>query len=75
MVTRSLVLAFIALLWVGSARADLQFTPKVSEYQFKGLKFKRLVFPNCGGKEVTYSPPTGWEYSGSAAKAYLAAAG
>jgi hypothetical protein len=56
---------FISVFLVASARADLHLTPKVAEYEQDGAKFKHLVF-TAGDKEVTYSPPRGWEYFGSA---------
>src|SRR2546428_12603397 len=71
MVTRPLTLALISLLFVGSARADLQFRPRIAEYTLDGVKFKHLVFSDGSGKDITYSPPTGWDYSGSAGKLTL----
>jgi hypothetical protein len=66
--TRSLVLIGTILLLVASARGELQLTPKLSEYELDGIKCKQLVFSDGNGKDITYAPPTGWEYSGSAAK-------
>ena len=68
--SRSLVLILTSLL-VASARADLQLTPRVADYELGGVKFKQLVFSDGSGKDITYSPPTGWEYSGTATKLTL----
>ena len=64
--SRSLAFAFLALAFVASARADLQFTPKIVEVQADGVKSKAIVFSDGGGKDITYLPPTGWNYSGNA---------
>jgi len=61
----SLALIVSLLLLVGIARADLQFTPKIVEYDLDGVKFKHLAFSD-GAKEITYSSPRGWGYSGNA---------
>jgi hypothetical protein len=63
---RSLIPALASLLLVAAARADLQFTPRISQYEGDGVKFKQLTFSDGGAKEITYSPPRGWDYSGSA---------
>jgi hypothetical protein len=62
---RSLVLTFISLILVAAARADLQLTPRSSQYELDGVKFKQLAFSDGGVKEITYAPPRGWDYSGS----------
>ena len=62
----SLALIVSSLLLVGIARADLQFTPKIVEYELDGVKFKHLAFSDGGAKGITYSPPRGWDYSGNA---------
>jgi hypothetical protein len=62
----SLALIVSSLLLVSIARADLQFTPRIVEYDLDGVKFKHLVFSDGGAKEISYSPPRGWDYSGSA---------
>src|ERR1700694_5356370 len=66
-----LTLILIGALFVASARADLQLTPKASESWVDGAKIKFLAFSDGSGKEVTYGPPAGWEYSGSTAKLTL----
>jgi hypothetical protein len=48
---------------VGFARADLEFTPHVEEYDLDGVKLKQLSFAD-GQRRVTYTPPKKWEYSG-----------
>jgi hypothetical protein len=69
MSTRSLLC--IGFLFVASAHADLQFVPRTAEYELDGIKFKQLAFSGGGEKDVTYSPPTGWDYSGTAAQLTL----
>jgi hypothetical protein len=63
---RALILALSGWLLVASANAELQLNPKISEYQLDGAKLKQLAFSNGTGKDATYSPPRGWDYSGSA---------
>ncbi len=67
----ALKFAAAGLLLAASARADLQLTPRLVDYELDGVKFKQLVFSDGSGKDITYSPPTGWEYSGSATKLSL----
>jgi hypothetical protein len=67
----SLTLILIGALFVASARADLQLTPKASESWVDGAKLKFLAFSDGSGKDVTYSPPTGWECSGSSTRLTL----
>ncbi len=55
----------VLALAITSARAELQLAPSVSEYELDGVKFKQLSFHDAG-KNVTYQPPKGWDYSGSA---------
>jgi hypothetical protein len=69
--TRPLTVTILTLLLAISARADLQFMPKLSEYELEGVKFKQLAFSDGNGKDVTYQQPTDWSYSGSAAKLTL----
>lgn len=64
---RSLTLVLGAFLIV-SARAELQLTPKISPYEADGVKIELLAFSDGSGKAITYSPPRGWEYSGSPTK-------
>jgi hypothetical protein len=67
---RSLIYAIIAVLLIVSARAELQLTPSVVQYELDGVKLKQLAFSD-GAKQVTYQAPRGWEYSGSAAQLTL----
>ena len=67
----AVTLILIGAFFVASARADLQLTPKLSEYELDGAKFKHLVFSNEGGKDITYSPPRGWDYAGNATQLIL----
>ena len=63
---RALIPALASLLLVAAARADLQLTPRISQYEGDGVKFKQLTFSDGGAKEITYSPPREWDYSGNA---------
>jgi hypothetical protein len=67
---RSLTLVLGGTLFVASAYAELQLTPKMSEYELDGVKFKRLAFSD-DAKTVTYQSPRGWDYSGNAAQLTL----
>jgi len=67
---RSLIHAVIAALLISSARAELQLTPSVVQYELDGVKLKQLAFSD-GAKQVTYQAPRGWEYSGSATQLTL----
>ena len=67
---RPLILALAGSLLIAPARAELDLTPTLSEYELDGVKFKQLTFSD-GSKTVTYSPPRGWDYSGSAAQLTL----
>jgi len=69
-VVRSLIHAVIAVLLIVSARAELQLTPSVVQYELDGVKLKQLAFSD-GAKQVTYQAPRGWEYSGSATQLTL----
>lgn len=61
-------LLLLGALFAASARADLQLTPKISEAWADGAKIKFLAFSDGSGKDVTYRPPTAWEYSGSSTR-------
>ena len=67
---RPLILALAGSLLIAPARAELDLTPKLSEYELDGVKFKQLAFSD-GSKNVTYAPPRGWDYSGSATQLTL----
>ncbi len=67
---RPLIHTVIAVLLAASARAELQLTPSVVEYELDGVRLKQLAFPD-GGKQVTYQAPHGWDYSGSASQLTL----
>jgi hypothetical protein len=54
-------LAFISL--TGLARADLDLTPRVEEYDLDGVKLKQLAFAD-GDRRVIYTPPKKWDYAG-----------
>jgi hypothetical protein len=61
-------LVLVGALFIASARADLHLAPKISEVWADGAKIKFLAFSDESGKDITYSPPTGWEYSGSTSR-------
>ena len=61
-------LLLVGAVFIASARADLQLTPKISESWVDGAKIKLLAFSDGSGKDVTYGPPTGWEYSGNSTR-------
>ena len=67
----SLRLLLVSSFFVCSAYADLQLAPKASEAWVDGAKIKFLAFSDGTGKDVTYDPPAGWEYSGTAAQLTL----
>ena len=65
---RSLTLVLGGAFFIVSVQAELQLTPRISPYEADGVKIELLAFSDGGGKEITYSPPRGWEYSGSPTK-------
>ena len=65
-----IVLLILGVLLAVSARAELQLAPTLVEGEGDGVKFKQLAFPD-GDKTVTYLPPRGWDYSGSATQLML----
>jgi hypothetical protein len=67
---RPLILALAGWVSLTSVRADLDLTPRLSQYQLDGVEFKQLAFAD-GSKVVTYAPPSRWEYSGGAAQLTL----
>ncbi|MDQ2949144.1 MAG: hypothetical protein M3Y27_24935 [Acidobacteriota bacterium] len=58
------------MLLVGTARAELQLSPRPFTYEIDGAKFSQVAFTD-GDKEVTYVPPRGWECSGSGSQLRL----
>ena len=71
---RPLVRSLLGCLLINSAHAQLDLTPKPSQYELDGVTFKQLAFSD-GSKTVTYTPPRGWDYSGNAAQLTLQPAG
>jgi hypothetical protein len=67
---RPLILGLAGGLLVASARANLDLTPKLSQYELDGVKFKQLAFSD-GSRTVTYAPRRGWDYSGTATQLTL----
>ena len=67
---RSLTLVLSGAFFIASAHAELQLSPKVSEYELDGVKLKQLAFSD-DGKTVTYQSPRGWDCSGSATQLTL----
>jgi hypothetical protein len=68
---KSLTPILVGALLIGSARADLQLTPKRSQYESDGVKTEILAFSDGGSKTISYSPPRGWDYSGSTSRLTL----
>lgn len=65
MVPRALTFTFWILLFaLPGARADLQLKPQTGEYELDGVTFHRVIFTD-GERRITYTPPVGWEYSGT----------
>jgi hypothetical protein len=58
----TLVLACLAAI---SAPAELQLRPDVVEYEMDGARMICLAFFD-GEQRITYTPPRGWTYTGSA---------
>jgi hypothetical protein len=69
--TRTLVLVTSLVLLTSTLAADLHLTPRSVDYTLDGVKLTMVAFSDGSGKSVTYSPPSGWEYSGSLAKLTL----
>jgi hypothetical protein len=67
---RSLIFLLLTAVLTVSARAELQLTPSVIEGEGDGITFKELAFSD-GESKITYLPPRGWDYSGSAAQLTL----
>ena len=67
---RPLIRSLAGCLLINSAHAELDLTPKPSQYELDGVTFKQLAFSD-GSKTVTYTPPRGWDYSGNAAQLTL----
>ena len=67
---RSITLALSGAFFIASAHAELQLTPKISEYELDGITLRQLAFSD-DGKTVTYQSPRGWDYFGSAAQLTL----
>ena len=67
---RPLIRSLVGCLLITSAHAELDLTPKPSQYELDGVTFKQLAFSD-GSKTVTYTPPRGWDYSGHAAQLTL----
>jgi hypothetical protein len=66
MVARIIVASAVLLLGA-SAYADLNLNPRRAERILDKMRFEQLIF-NDGVKQITYSPPRGWTFSGSAEK-------
>lgn len=54
----------------GLARADLELTPRLEQYDLDGVQLRQLVFTD-GDRRVTYTPPKNWEYSGGGSRFVL----
>ncbi|MDR3402243.1 MAG: hypothetical protein P4L99_07065 [Chthoniobacter sp.] len=55
---------------IGTAYADVDFTPKESFYLAESTRVPNVAFRN-GSVPITYSPPGGWTLSGSGSKVTL----
>ncbi|MDQ2824372.1 MAG: hypothetical protein M3R29_02885 [Verrucomicrobiota bacterium] len=66
----SLSTVLVGALLLASARAELQLTPRIDEYELDGAKLKQLAFSD-GDKKVNYQSPRGWDYSGSTTRLLL----
>jgi hypothetical protein len=71
---RPLIRFLVGCLLINSAHAELDLTPKPSQYELDGVTFKQLAFSD-GSKIVTYTPPRGWDYSGNASQLTLQPSG
>ena len=68
---RTLILSLVSCLMIGSARAELQLNPTLSEFTVDGAKLSHLVFSDGSGTDIFYSPPRGWQYTGGSSKLTL----
>jgi hypothetical protein len=59
----SVRILFVLLLFPLCAGAELHFTFQSGEFDLEGVKLRQLVFTD-GAKQITYSPPRGWQYFG-----------
>ena len=66
----SVFLVFQARLCVGG----INFSPALRTEDSEGVATTYLIFKN-GGREISYTPPTGWTYSGSAESFTMYSAG
>lgn len=67
---RFLTLVLSGVLFVASASGELLFTPRIVAIEKEGGSSKHFAFSD-GGQTVTYQPPRGWDYSGSATELTL----
>ena len=51
---RPLILGLAGWLLVASARANLDLTPKLSQYELDGVKFKQLAFADGSERKETF---------------------
>jgi hypothetical protein len=56
-------IGIILISLAGFACADLEFSPRVEEYDLDGVKLKQLSFADSE-RRVIYTPPRKWVYSG-----------
>lgn len=66
----AIVCASACFLCAAASKAEVLLTPRLSSYELEGVRFSQLAFSD-GAKEVNYSPPAGWDTSGSASKLVL----
>jgi hypothetical protein len=63
-------LLLLILITSAPAYAELQLKPHPAFYELDGVRFSQVGFFD-GDKEVTYTPPSGWECIGSGARLTL----
>jgi hypothetical protein len=67
---RALRLILCGAFFCASAQAELQLTPRITEYNADGATLKRLEFSD-GATTVTYQSPRDWEFSGNSTQLTL----
>jgi hypothetical protein len=67
---RFLNLILSGVLFAASAHGDLMLTPRIVAIEKEGGSSKHFAFSD-GAETITYQPPRGWDYSGSATELTL----
>ncbi len=50
---------------MAGARAELDLSPQVEDFNMEGVKMSQLAFANGANQRATYQPPAAWKYYGS----------